>query len=172
MLKARQHAAIVAVLGALSVFGCSDTPVAPSETDQLELLAARATTSFVDVIARAGGVVGAGPVVGTSKLTRNDNGLQVRTQTSELTPGNVYTAWIKLTGMNPGPFLLDSKVAGGSGKATFAGSFKTPDAQTLGAQIIIRSHGPKVPGTDQTSSVGAGCNPCASEQDAIHPAVP
>jgi len=163
MLKARQHAAMVTVLGTLSVFGCSDAPLAPSETDQLELLAARATTSFVAVIRLADGAP-----VGTSKLTRNDNGLQVRAQTSGLTPGNVYTAWIKPAGM--GPFFLDSNVAGGSGKATFAGSFKTLDARTVDVEIIIRSHGPNLPGTDQTSSPGAGCNPCATEQKAIHPA--
>lgn len=165
MSKARQHAAIVTVLGTLSVFGCSDTPVAPSETEQLELLAARASTSTVAVIRLADGAP-----VGTSKLTRNDNGLQVRTQTSGLTPGNVYTAWIKPTGM--GPLFLDSKVAGGQGNATFAGSFKTPDARTLGADIIIRSHGPNLPGTDQASGPSAGCPPnsCVTEQKAIHPA--
>lgn len=69
-------------------------------------------------------------------------------------------------------------VVGGSGKATFAARVKVGDLgirgigliDALGSEIhlVVRDHGPKLPGSAQLAEFGGGCDayPCANVQDA------
>ena len=69
-------------------------------------------------------------------------------------------------------------VVGGSGKATFAARTKVGDLgirgigllDALGSEIhlVVRDHGPKLPGSAQLAEFGGGCDvyPCANVQDA------
>lgn len=71
-------------------------------------------------------------------------------------------------------------VAGASGRATFTGRVNVGDAGMRGVglldafepeiHLIVRTHGPKLPGAAQLREFGGGCdvNACANVQDALH----
>lgn len=71
-------------------------------------------------------------------------------------------------------------VVGGSGEATFAGRVKVGDAGIRGVglldpfepeiHLVVRDHGPKLPGSAQLKEFGGGCDvyACANVQDALH----
>lgn len=77
------------------------------------------------------------------------------------------------------PMNSGSLVAGGSGKATFSGRVKAGEIgdrgvgllNPTGAEIhlVIRDHGPKLPGNAQLSEFGGGCdvNACGNVQVAF-----
>jgi hypothetical protein len=130
--------------------------------------------------------------VGSSTLVRNQNGVTVTVNTSELDPGSAVTIWLVVfnNGTSGGPddvIYGAGHVVGGNGTANFAahlnegdtgGSlFPQPspgliDAETAEIHIVVRSHGPAIPGMipEQIHTVGGGCliNVCEDLQFAIH----
>lgn len=71
-------------------------------------------------------------------------------------------------------------VVGGSGEATFAGRVAVGQVGIRGVglldafepeiHLVVRDHGPKLPGAAQLGEFGGGCetNGCANVQDALH----
>ncbi|MFW6088241.1 MAG: hypothetical protein ACODAB_00725 [Gemmatimonadota bacterium] len=71
-------------------------------------------------------------------------------------------------------------VAGGSGRGTFAGRVKVGDLGIRGVglqdafepeiHLVVRDHGPKLPGATQLKEFAGGCDvyACANVQDALH----
>ena len=122
-------------------------------------------------------VIGAGTVVGSADLVRNNNGITCVIHTSGLVPGDAYSVWWVM----PDEALIynaSGGLAGGDGTATFAGhasvgpvgpvdgsvvlsngdgSFDQPRTDTV--TVIIRHHGPPIPGmiNQQTGSFNTGC---------------
>jgi len=148
--------------------------------------------------------------VGSSNLARRDNGVSFIIKTTGLNPGNTYTLWMAVFNNpaecdggcdgsdlgNPdvqGDLLYSAgSLAGGTGKATFAGSRKVGDTDGSEAveifdldmsygiidsrkaeiHFVVRDHGPKIPGLmrEQISTIGGGCdvNACDDVQFSIH----
>lgn len=122
-------------------------------------------------------MISSGAVVGSADLVRNDNGITCVIHTSGLIPGDAYSVWWVV----PNETLIynaSGGIAGGDGSATFAGhasvgpvgpvdgsvvlsngdgSFDQPRTDTV--TVIIRHHGPAIPGmiNQQTGSFNAGC---------------
>jgi hypothetical protein len=122
-------------------------------------------------------VIGAGTVVGSADLVRNNNGLTCVIHTSGLVPGDAYSVWWVM----PDEALIynaSGGLASADGTATFAGhastgpvgpvdgsvvlsngdgSFDQPRTDTV--TVVIRHHGPPIPGmiNQQTGSFNAGC---------------
>ena len=122
-------------------------------------------------------VIGAGTVVGSADLVRNNNGITCVIHTSGLVPGDAYSVWWVM----PDEALIynaSGGLAGGDGTSTFAGhasvgpvgpvdgsvvlsngdgSFDQPRTDTV--TVIIRHHGPPIPGmiNQQTGSFNTGC---------------
>jgi hypothetical protein len=122
-------------------------------------------------------VIGAGTVVGSADLVRNNNGITCVIHTSGLVPGDAYSVWWVI----PDEALIfnaSGGIAGGDGTATFAGhastgpvgpvdgsvvlsngdgSFDQPRTDTV--MVVIRHHGPPIPGmiNQQTGSFNTGC---------------
>jgi len=122
-------------------------------------------------------VIGAGTVVGSAQLVRNNNGITCVIHTSGLIPGDAYSVWWVI----PDELLTlnaSGGLAGDDGTATFAGhlstgaipaadgsvvlsngdgSFDQPRSDTV--MVIIRHHGPPIPGAinQQTGSFNFGC---------------
>lgn len=133
-----------------------------------------------------------GPVIpgASARLMRTADGVNLWFQTNGLTQGNVYSLWaiifnhpencivpnacgladvmandpaVGVEGINGGAL-----VAGGSGKATFAGRVRVGETGIFGVGLLdafdptihlaIRHHGPKVPGTAQFSEFNGGCD--------------
>lgn len=142
----------------------------------------------------------AGPVIpgASAWIARSESGVNVRLQTSYLTPGHAYTLWI-VPFNNPENCVVPNAcvladalandpavavdlingtglVAGGSGKATFAARVRVGDLgiraigliDALGSEIhlVVRDHGPKLPGSAQLAEFGGGCDvyACANVQ--------
>jgi len=142
----------------------------------------------------------AGPVIpgASAWMARSEDGVNVRLQTSGLTPGHAYTLWV-VPFNNPENCIVANAcvladalandpavavdlingtglVVGGSGKATFAARTRVGDLgirgigllDALGSEIhlVVRDHGPKLPGNAQLSEFGGGCDvyPCANVQ--------
>jgi hypothetical protein len=131
-------------------------------------------------------LIGAGTVVGSAELVRNNNGITCVIHTSGLVPGDAYSVWWVM----PDESLIynaSGGIAGGDGTATFAGHassgpvgpvdgsvvlsngdglFDQPRTDTV--MVIIRHHGPPIPGmiNQQTGSFNAGCGAggCANAQ--------
>ena len=134
-------------------------------------------------------LIGAGTVVGSAQLMRNNNGITCTIHTSGLVPGDAYSVWWVM----PDEDLIynaSGGIAGGDGTATFAGhaatgpvgpvdnsvvlsngdgSFDQPRTDTV--VVIIRHHGPPIPGmiNQQTGTFNTGCGAggCANVQRAI-----
>lgn len=145
-------------------------------------------------------------LVGSSNLTRRNNGVSFNIKTTGLDPGSTYTLWMVVFN-NPEECGVDGcggadlgnpnvegdvlygagSLAGGTGKATFAGSRKTgdnsgslfgPDAPGIidshKAEIhfVVRTHGEKIPGSirEQIGTFNGGCPPnsCEDIQFAVH----
>ncbi len=122
-------------------------------------------------------LIGAGTVVGSAELVRNDNGITCVIHTSGLVPGDAYSVWWVM----PDESLIynaSGGIAGGDETATFAGHasvgpvgpvdgsvvlsngdglFDQPRTDTV--MVIIRHHGPAIPGSvnQQTGSFNFGC---------------
>ena len=134
-------------------------------------------------------------IVGTSKLVRNDNGISVNIDTTDLVKGDAYSIWLILFNNNFS-FAVATNVAGGlaggNGNGNFAGHFSVgvlppvdgetvlisiggvfDDPRGVNARLIIRSHGPKIPGQqqEQFSTILGGCPPniCEDVQVSFHP---
>ncbi len=130
--------------------------------------------------------------VGSSKIVRNNNGVTVTVNTSELDPGSAVTIWLVVfnNGTSGGPddvIYGAGHVVGPNGTANFAahlnegdtgGSlFLQPspgliDAETAEIHIVVRSHGPFDPGRipEQIHTVENDCDEevCEDLQFAIH----
>ena len=122
-------------------------------------------------------VMATGAVVGSAHLVRNDNGITCVIHTSGLVPGDVYSVWWVI----PDEALIFNAtggVAGGDGTGNFAGhasvgpvgpvdgsvvlsngdgAFDSPRTDTI--TVIIRHHGPPIPGmiNQQSGSFNTGC---------------
>ena len=155
----------------------------------------KSSNSTQDIIARvAGEVVFSGDVVGSATLHRKKDRVTANIHTKGLTPGDAYTVWFvffgpeAVTEENPEGFIdavyATGGVVGNNGVANFnaslnegdgSGSIATglglADAEHNGVHMIIRSHGPAIPGMVdlQITTVGGGCgtNVCADEADVI-----
>jgi len=115
--------------------------------------------------------------VGSAQLVRNNNGITCVIHTSGLVPGDVYTVWWVIPDESL-IFNATGGIAGGDGTATFAGhastgpvgpvdgsvvlsngdgSFDQPRTDTV--IVIIRHHGPPIPGmiNQQTGTFNFGC---------------
>jgi hypothetical protein len=170
--------------------GCStDEPVSSNllqeETPTLNKPTTSAVYTFPDPPAVV--VVGA-----SSKLVRNQNGVTVTVNTSGLVSGSAVTIWLIVfnNGTSGGPddvIYGAGHVVGPNGTANFAahlnegdsgGSlFPQPspgliDAETAEIHIVVRSHGPFIPGMipEQIHTVEGDCDPsvCEDLQFAIH----
>lgn len=142
----------------------------------------------------------AGPVIpgASAWMARSEYGVNVRLQTSALTPGHAYTLWVVPFNNPENCIVADAcvladvlandpavavdlingtgLVVGGSGTATFAARVKVGDLgirgigllDALGSEIhlVVRDHGPKLPGSAQLGEFGGGCDvyPCANVQ--------
>jgi len=137
------------------------------------------------------GVPFSGNIVGSATLHRSKNSITGNIKTSGLTPGNAYTVWIII--FHAGDVFIDvlygtGHVIGGNGKANFSvhlnegdisGTLLPPeanpvgltDAKSEGIHLLIRDHGPAIPGAidDQIHTVYGSCdvNTCADVQHAI-----
>lgn len=127
-----------------------------------------------------------GAVVGNSSLVRTDNGLSLTLSTSGLIPGDVYTVWwiiFKPDGMGGLEFGVITNASGNqansSGEMTVAAHINGGPLPPLDGittifsqggpmvpreaivRAIVRTHGPKIPGTqpDQFSTINGGCPP-------------
>ncbi len=122
-------------------------------------------------------VIGAGTVVGSADLVRNNNGITCVIHTSGLVPGDAYSVWWVIPD-EALVFNATGGLAGGDGTATFAGHastgpvgpadgsvvlsngdglFDQPRTDTV--TVVIRHHGPPIPEmiNQQTGSFNAGC---------------
>jgi len=146
-------------------------------------------------------VKGSDPVVvaGNSKLVRNANGISFTVETSMLEPGHAFTVWVKVhEPVGTIVTLFGGSLSDKKGEAKFGGHLSTgpiPDADgvtvkssgdgnfdtpfTSKVTLVIRDHGPKIPGQVyyQTHSLNGGCLPgepndgdgkCTSVQQAVH----
>lgn len=135
----------------------------------------------------------------SATLVRTKNGLTVNVRTAELQPGNAYTLWWIIfdapegCAAGPGNCTLSdifapgnpadatifgpaaATLAGGTGKATFAGHVKPGDEPnfidlgdgslddplTAEVAFVVRNHGPALPGLvdEQLSTFNGGCPP-------------
>lgn len=137
-------------------------------------------------------VIGAGTVVGSADLVRNNNGITCVIHTSGLVPGDAYSVWWVM----PDEALIynaSGGLAGGDGTATFAGhasvgpvgpvdgsvvlsngdgSFDQSRTDTV--TVIIRHHGPPIPGmiNQQTGSFNTGCGAAGCKNVQIATFVP
>ena len=201
---------VLIVLGWM--IGCeSEAPVAPEAPGALGPVATKAdkaatsSTSNVYTIATM-------EDVGNSKLVRNNSGVSFKLSTSELEPGHAYTLWMVIfnnpedcrngcDGEDFAPFNTDAGIdvlysagtlAGGTGKATFAGhrmegdnsgsnfgegSLGLVDSRKAEIHFVVRTHGPKIPGLigEQIGTFNGGCDPgqpneglCQDIQFAVH----
>jgi len=182
--------------------GCStDAPVSSNLLQEETPTLNKVTSSTSDVSLFADPTV----VVGSSKIVRNQNGVTVTVNTSELEPGSAVTIWLVIFNIPgecfegcDGTDLANPDVAGDviygaghvvgpNGTANFAahlnegdsgGSlFPQPspgliDAETAEIHIVVRSHGPFIPGMipEQIHTVEGDCDPnvCEDVQFAIH----
>ncbi|MEO5985439.1 MAG: hypothetical protein ABIW50_09650 [Candidatus Limnocylindria bacterium] len=128
----------------------------------------------------------------TATIVRRDGGLTWRLQTHGLRPGHAYTIWFVALNA-PGNCLVQpcsgpdivtrhlitdaqvtyggGHVGGGSGRATFAGSFQAGpiagwfeggglwDPTTAQIQLVLNDHGPVIPGmtSEMIHTYRAGC---------------
>ena len=170
--------------------GCStDAPVSSNLLQEETPTLNKVTSSTSDVSLIADPTV----VVGSSKIVRNQNGVNVTVNTSGLEPGSAVTIWLVIFNNpgTPGPpddvIYGAGHVVGGNGTAHFAahlnegdsgGSlFPQPspgliDAETAEIHIVVRSHGPAIPGMipEQIHTLEGDCDPnvCEDLQFAIH----
>jgi hypothetical protein len=123
-------------------------------------------------------VIGTNAVVGSAHLVRNNNGITCVIHTSGLVPGDAYSVWWVIPEDGFLIFNATGGLAGDDGTATFAGhastgpvgpvdgsvvlsngdgSFDSPRTDTV--TVIIRHHGPPIPGSinQQTGSFNFGC---------------
>ncbi len=141
------------------------------------LASADRSTTGVNWHPQQAGQGNSGAVAGAeAALVRTDNGISYQFRTNSLTPGNAYTLWVIVVTdpedcaaapctagdvlVNP---AVDAQVrygtglvAGGSGKATFAGSLGEgtidgwlpdldfADAHSAEIHFVINDHGPKI----------------------------
>ena len=122
-------------------------------------------------------VIGTNTVVGSAHLVRNDNGITCVIDTSGLVPGDVYSVWWVMPD-EALVFNATGGIAGADGTGHFAGHastgpvgpvdgsvvlssgdgfFDQPRTDTV--TVIIRHHGPPIPGmiNDQKGSFNTGC---------------
>ena len=136
-----------------------------------------------------------GEVLGSAKLLRTDGGLSLELVTNNLVSHDAYTMWWILSNAD-GSFQLITNASGGlasaDGRGTFAShvsvgelppvdglltlaavgdSFDDPFGVSV--QIVVRSHGPVIPGKqfEQTHWYPGGCPPnnCEDVQQALFP---
>jgi hypothetical protein len=136
-----------------------------------------------------------GKVLGSAKLLRTQNGLSIELVTSDLVSQNAYTMWWILSNAD-GSFQYVTNASGGlvknDGRGNFAShvsvgelapvdglltlvavgdAFDDPFGVTV--MIVVRSHGPVIPGEqfEQTHWYPGGCPPneCADVQQALFP---
>jgi hypothetical protein len=120
-------------------------------------------------------VISTGAGVGSAELVRNNNGISCVIHTSGLVPGDAYSVWWVI----PEEALIFNAtggIAGGDGTASFAGhastgpvgpvdgsvvlsngdgSFDQPRTDTV--TVIIRHHGPPIPGSINFGCGAGGC---------------
>jgi hypothetical protein len=170
-----------------------DSPLSPFEAGVLAAAsdhAAQRTTAMVVTHPSLGAPV---PIPGASAtLISTDNGVSFVLQTADLVPGNANTVWwVKIDapencasipcsgadvlgnveGVLSNVAYAAGHLAGGTGKATFAGAFSTgvvpggwyenEFTNPRGAEIhlVVMDHGPALPGllASQISSLRGGC---------------
>ncbi len=114
-------------------------------------------------------------VVGTSTVTRNDNGIHAVLNAGSLNPGEAYSMWALLFGPDGGDGLVVRNVSGGladqDGNINFAGNLNEGvvsfpldangdpidwydvlfegeflDARAPFISLVVVNHGPKIPG--------------------------
>ena len=83
-------------------------------------------------------------------------------RTNELIAGDAYSLWAFSGGS---PLLVTGDVADDSGRAKFEGDVISPAPIT---HLVLRNHGPKLPGDAQFLDPNGGCPPnmCSSVQRA------
>ena len=150
---------LVAAAVAVVALGCTESPVAVETIDSQAL--AVVTRSATSVTALPGGAAIAGA---SATLTEAGNGVAVRFNTNGLTAGDAYSLWAFSGGP---PLLVTGQVVGGSGQTTFAGRIGSVPIASV-TQLILRNHGPKLPGNAQFLDAFGGCPPneCSSVQRA------
>lgn len=166
--------------------GCSTESI--DEVNQGTDNFARSSNSTQDIFARvAGEVAFSGDVVGSATLHRKKDRVTANIHTNGLTPGDAYTVWF-IVFEAPDKFVDALYATGGvvsdNGVANFtatlsegdaSGSIATntglTDAEHQGVHMVIRSHGPAIPGMvdEQITTVGGGCgiNVCVDEADVV-----
>ena len=152
----------------------------------------KSSNSTQDIFAReAGAVVFSGDVVGSATLHRKKDRMTANIHTKGLTPGDAYTVWFVI--FEAPDVFVDVLYAGGgvvgdNGVANFSAHLSEDDisglhivppstfqgltdAEHQGVHMVIRSHGPVIPGMEylQISTFNGGCdtNVCADEADVI-----
>ena len=146
----------VSLLVAVAALGCTEGPVTVETVDGPQFARVAMSTTSVNPFGGGAAIAGA-----SATLRRTGDGVAVNLNTNGLTAGNAYTLWAF-----PGGVLVTGHVVGGSGLATFAGRINFPGVIT---KLIVRSHGPKLPGNAQFLTPGGGCNPCENQQEANFP---
>ena len=149
---------LVAAAVAVVALGCTESPVAVETIDSQALAVVTISATSVTAIPDGATIAGA-----SATLTQAGNGVAVRFNTNGLTAGDAYSLWA----FAPGPLLVTGQVVGGSGQTTFAGRIGSVPIASV-TQLILRNHGPKLPGNAQFLDAFGGCPPneCSSVQRA------
>ncbi len=143
-----------------------------------------------DIFARVeGNVVFSGDAVGSATLHRKKDRVTANIHTKGLTPGDAYTVWFivfeapdvfvdalyatgGVVGDN-GVANLNATLSEGDVSGSIASSIGLTDAEHQGVHMLLRSHGPAIPGMEyeQTTTFNGGCGPglnvCTDEADVI-----
>lgn len=187
-------------VGAL-VVGCNDSPTDTglSGTSELEPATVVSTTQPVMVIV-GGAVVGESTITRNANgasASFHTTGLipgsvyslwwAVFDNPEECSPPGCDAADIANPLVNGGAEQAAAHVVGGSGKASYGSRLNLGDVLTGGGMpsfntfddvfgseihLVVRSHGPKVPGNDQLLGFNGGCPPatCVNVHASMHPA--
>lgn len=187
----------------LIVFSCeTDTTTDPITADSKagDFVVAEVKTTSKQTVDVYDGTQEALPVVGSSTLHRNANGITATFRAESLMPGHTFTVWWVIWNapencdgpcdddadlFNPATkaevLFAGGNVAGNNGKISITGHLNEGDddgsvnelfgmedveggalidALTAEVHLVLRSHGPKIPGqvNEQISSYVGGCD--------------
>src|SRR5260370_15449184 len=81
-------------------------------------------------------VIGAGTVVGSADLVRNNNGITCVIHTSGLVPGDAYSVWWVIPDESL-IFNATGGIAGGDGTASFAGHASTGPVGPVDGSVLL-----------------------------------
>ena len=122
------------------------------------------------------------PVEGTgAMITRTDRGVSFMVMTTDLTPGDAFSVWVVIVEPDNDVFVFN--IAGGMANANgdlnfgahvstgtvpeanglniFLGGGEVDHPRDAAIHLVIRSHGPVIPGMQmaQFGTLNGGCNP-------------